>query len=198
MTRAARILQGAVAVLVVMGVGALAYVAYAVVDAQAYQTRARARLVVEASLPMPVARVRQEGDPLGEIYSARIGLHAVIAEGESAAVLRRAVGHVTGTRLPGEVGNVVLAAHRDTFFRPLRNIRVGDIITVTDGGGAVHYEVEWTAVVPPDALSVLDPTEDRTLTLITCHPFSLVGEAPDRFVVRARAMTAAAQMAGDI
>jgi len=86
----------------------------------------------------------------------------------------------------------VLAAHRDTWFRPLRHIRVGDVITVAAAGGTVDYAVEWTAVVPPEALGVLDPTDGRTLTLITCHPFSFVGAAPDRFIVRARARSGSA------
>ena len=101
------------------------------------------------------------------------------------------------TPAPGESGNIALAAHRDTLFRPLRQIRAGDVITVTAGGREVHYEVEWTAVVAPDALEVLEPTECRTLTLITCHPFSFVGAAPNRFVVRARAVSAGVRVVPD-
>jgi sortase A len=187
-----RLAHAAAAVFAAIGGCALAYVALVVVDARVYEAQARARLALAvASAPPPASPPRREGDLLGEIHSARIGLRAVIAEGDSPAVLRRAVGHVADTPAPGESGNVALAAHRDTLFRPLRHVQVGDVITVTTGGREVHYEVEWTAVVAPDALEVLEPTDGHALTLITCHPFSFVGAAPNRFVVRARARHAA-------
>jgi sortase A len=80
----------------------------------------------------------------------------------------------------------VLAGHRDSFFRPLRNIRTGDEITLTVGGGDAIYDVEWTSIVSPSALWVMQPTDANTLTLVTCYPFSFVGAAPNRFIVRAR------------
>lgn len=186
-----RVADAAAAVFAAIGVCALAYVALVLIDARVYEAQARARLAA-SGVPPPATHPRREGDLLGEIHSARIGLSAVIVEGESPAVLRRAVGHLADTPAPGESGNVALAAHRDTLFRPLRHVRVGDLITVTTGGREVHYEVEWTAVVAPDALEVLEPTDGHTLTLITCHPFSFVGAAPNRFVVRARARQASA------
>jgi sortase A len=88
--------------------------------------------------------------------------------------------------LPGQQGNVVLDGHRDTFFRPLRNIRQGDTITLKTLDGDFQYQVESTAVVPPTDIQVLQASSERTLTLITCFPFYYVGSAPDRFIVRAR------------
>ena len=185
-----RLVQSAALLFLAAGLYGFGYVAYALDDARRFQREGRARLVVEARLPAPAARVRQPGDVLGEIRSDRIGLSAVIAEGDSDDVLRRAVGHVMDTPAPGEPGNIALAAHRDTFFRPLEDVRVGDIITITAGGRDVHYEVEWTKVVSPYDISVLDPTREPTLTLITCHPFGFIGNAPNRFIVRARARDA--------
>jgi sortase A len=80
----------------------------------------------------------------------------------------------------------VLAGHRDTFFRPLKDVRVGDRIMLATRDGEFEYLVESTAVVPPSSVEVLEPTGGRTLTLITCYPFSYLGAAPDRFIVRAR------------
>ena len=108
-----------------------------------------------------------------------------MAEGESFETLEHAVGHVTDTAQPGEDGNVVLAGHRDTIFRPLRHVRVGDLITVKTLDGDFDYEVASTRIVPPTDLSPLDATGGQTLTLITCYPFYFVGSAPERFIVRA-------------
>jgi sortase A len=80
----------------------------------------------------------------------------------------------------------VLAGHRDTFFRPLKRSRKGDAITLKTGTGDFEYLVEWTAVVRPTDLEAIQATNERSLTLITCLPFSFVGPPPDRFVVRAR------------
>jgi sortase A len=181
-----RAVNVAASVLFATGISLLAYVTYVAADAHAFQKHARSELAVSAGRPVPARRALREGDLLGEIHSARIGLRAVIVEGESDGILARGVGHIAGTATPGEPGNVGLAAHRDTFFRPLRNIRVGDVITVTAGGRETNYAVEWTVIVSPDVVTVLEPTDGRTLTLVTCHPFEYVGNAPNRFIVRAR------------
>lgn len=122
---------------------------------------------------------------VGRIEVPRLGLSAIVREGVDDATLRRAVGHVPDTALPGEAGNAALAAHRDTFFRPLKHIRKGDRINVTTPDGAHEYRVTETRVVAPDDVSVLAPTMNPTLTLVTCYPFNFVGTAPKRFVVRA-------------
>jgi sortase A len=116
----------------------------------------------------------------------RLGLKVIVVQGDSPRILRRAVGHIRETALPGESGNVALTGHRDTFFRPLRNIRSGDEITFKTVDAEVHYQVKSTAIVPPSDISVLQPTSEPTLTLITCFPFYYVGAAPNRFIVRAR------------
>ena len=178
-------------VLLATGLIALGYAAYVVADAYTYQATERKRFeqatndaaVVPAS---NVVTALLEGEVIGEIQIRRLGLTAVVAQGESAATLRRAVGHLSDTALPGELGNVVLAGHRDTFFRPLKGVRPGDAITLKTQEGDFEYLVESSAVVRPSNIEVLEPSGGRTLTLITCFPFSYVGSAPDRFIVRAR------------
>jgi sortase A len=122
---------------------------------------------------------------VGRIEVARLGIRAIVREGVDDGTLLRAVGHVPDTALPGEPGNAALAAHRDSFFRPLRHVRTGDRITVTTPDGVHEYRVTDTRVVPPEDVSVLAPTPQPTLTLVTCHPFDFVGAAPNRFIVRA-------------
>ena len=127
-------------------------------------------------------------DPLvlGRIEIPRIGVQAIVREGDDDTTLAVAVGHVPGTARPGERGNVALAGHRDSFFRALRNIRVNDVIRFRTPGGPIEYRVESTEVVGPRETRVLASTGESVLTLVTCYPFGFLGRAPKRFVVHAR------------
>jgi sortase A len=109
----------------------------------------------------------------------------MILEGTDNRTLRRGVGHIPYTALPGQRGNVGIAGHRDTFFRGLRNIARNDEITLTTLEGTFRYDVDFSEVVEPNDTEVLDPSSDATLTLVTCYPFSYVGPAPKRLIVRA-------------
>jgi sortase A len=122
---------------------------------------------------------------IGRMAIQRLGVSVVVVEGTSNHLLRRAVGHIMGTALPGQSGNVGIAGHRDTFFRPLRNIQRDDIITIATVHAEYRYRVVSIAVVKPDNLTVLNSAGNETLTLVTCYPFYFVGYAPDRFIVRA-------------
>ena len=125
------------------------------------------------------------GSPLGRMEISSIGLAVMIMEGTDGRTLRHAVGHIPGTPLPGQQGNVALAGHRDTFFRALRNIHKEDEITLTTLHGSYRYRVDSTQVIGPGDTQVLRPTADDSLTLVTCYPFYFVGPAPKRFIVRA-------------
>jgi LPXTG-site transpeptidase (sortase) family protein len=122
---------------------------------------------------------------LGRIEIPTIGLAAMILEGTDARTLRRAVGHISGTPLPGQQGNVAITGHRDTFFRPLLKIRKDDEIRLTTLSGSYRYLVDSIKVVDPEDTEVLDNSDDAILTLVTCYPFYFVGPAPKRFIVRA-------------
>jgi sortase A len=124
--------------------------------------------------------------PLGRIEIASIGLTAMIQEGTSNRTLQRGVGHITGTALLGKSGNVGLAGHRDTFFRKLRDIQAGDDIKLTTLTGSVLYRVDLISIVEPEDSGVLRDSGENILTLVTCYPFSYIGPAPKRFIVRAR------------
>jgi len=123
---------------------------------------------------------------IGRIDIPRLGVSTIIKEGEDASTLRLAVGHIRGTALPGAAGNMGLAGHRDTFFRRLEHIAIGDVIRLAAPEGSFTYVVERTSVVQPDDVWVLDPTPEPALTLVTCFPFAYVGSAPERFIVHAR------------
>jgi len=127
-------------------------------------------------------------DPLaiGELTIARLGLDVVMREGVDESSLRKAVGHLPTSALPGEAGNVVLLGHRDTFFRPLRGIARGDVVRVRTAGGSFNYHVESVQVTEPDWPGAVERTREPVVTLITCFPFEYIGSAPRRFIVRAR------------
>ena len=126
-----------------------------------------------------------EGSTIGRIEIPRLGVSAVIRAGSDARTLRLAVGYIPGTALPGEKGNVGLAGHRDTFFRKLRDINPDDEIRVTTKDGVFRYFVQRTNIVQPGDVWVLDATGYPALTLVTCYPFTYIGSAPQRFIVRA-------------
>jgi sortase A len=167
----------------------LGYCAYTLLDARLYQQHEKQAFeAITRSAPArgpALAKLAARRSVVGEIEIRRVGISAIIAEGDDRHTLRRAVGHVPGTALPGQPGNVVLAAHRDTLFRPLRKIHKGDVIAVATWTGSYRYRVESIRVVAPGNIRVLEPTKQPTLTLVTCFPFYFVGSAPKRFVVRA-------------
>lgn len=128
---------------------------------------------------------------VGRIEIPRIGLRAILLEGTSKTCLRRAVGHIEGTALPGEPGNAAFAGHRDTFFYPLKSIRKDDVIRIQTLDGTFTYRVDSVSIVAPDATEVLKPTATPTLTLVTCYPFNYIGPAPSRYIVQASETSAA-------
>jgi sortase A len=189
-----RVLRAAYYVFLAAGIVALGYAAYAVLDLYWYQgvETSKFETVSANAEPHPVEAVPiAEGGVIGEIEVPRLRLKAIIVQGDSEKLLRRSVGHLPETALPGEAGNVALASHRDGLFRPLRNVRPGDTITLKTRDHEFQYQVEWTAVVPPAAVRVIQPTSEPALTLVTCFPFYCVGAAPERFVVRARKISVA-------
>ncbi len=128
---------------------------------------------------------------LGRIEIPRLQIQAIVAEGSDARTLERAVGHVSSTASPGSPGNCGLAGHRDTFFRGLGRVRADDLVRFVTPERTFTYQVEWSRVVEPRRVDMLDSTSAPSLTLVTCFPFRFVGRAPRRFVVRARQIEAA-------
>jgi sortase A len=127
----------------------------------------------------------------GRLELPRLGLSVMVFEGATAGILQVGAGHVANAGAHTGRENIVVAAHRDTFFRPLRNIRRSDFIILTTPTGAARYMVVSTEIAAPSKIQVLHPTPDPELTLITCYPFYYVGPAPKRFIVHARRLTAA-------
>jgi sortase A len=179
-------------VLVAIGCGCITVVGINLAGAASFQQAAG--LALESQLTSPAPGGLPNSDPfpvlenglIGRLEIPRLHMSVIVMEGDDDETLARAVGHMRGTAFPGESGNAVLAGHRDTFFRPLKNLREGDEIRMVTTRGAFSYRVSGTEIVGPNDVSVLDPTPTRSLTLVTCYPFTYVGPAPERFIIHAR------------
>jgi sortase A len=168
-----------------IGASALFAVGYAWSSAQTAQLRGAEELRELIQAPPKQPRDMREGSLVGQLDIPRLHLSAVVFDGTSESTLDRGVGHLSTSAQPDADGNIVLAAHRDTFFRPLRGVRRGDAITLITPHRELHYRVRSTEIVEPSDLTVIQPTTNDTLTLITCYPFSFIGAAPQRFIVHA-------------
>lgn len=186
--------------LVIVGAMCLLWAGATSLSALVYQAEQRAsleRLAPDLDQPRAdrrphaVAAPVEASAPIGRLEISRIGLSVVVAEGDDENTLRVAVGHLPDTPLPWQEGNSALAGHRDSFFRPLRRIEVGDDIRLATRQGTLRYRVTRHTVVDPDDLWVLEPSPAAALTLITCYPFDYVGSAPRRFIVHAKRIASA-------
>jgi sortase A len=180
--------------LIAFGLACMVFYAGATLQSALYQRRAKAEIeqLISARettiIPkMPDAeRSLVPGELIGRIEIPRLKLSAAVAEGDDEATLGKAVGHLPETPLPWHRrGNVAFAAHRDGLFRGLKGIRIDDDVRVVTPRGEYFYRVRKTHIVDPDDVWVLEPTPRPSITLITCYPFSFVGNAPQRFIVQA-------------
>lgn len=170
--------------LAMFGAVCLGFCAFAYLDAWWLDQRIEIHGLDEASAT-GAAAPREPGAVVGRVRIPRLDIDAVVLEGTEASTLRRAVGRISSTRLPWESGTVGLAAHRDSFFRALRRIEVGDLVQLATGHGTWTYRVTSLDVVDPGDARVLDDRDRPALVLVTCYPFDFIGPAPRRFVVHA-------------
>ena len=189
-TRMQELLRWSQRLLYISGILALGYVGFTLLDAGLYEASARRTLESQIKAEKQPHEIQprpaiKPGDLLGRLDIPRLGLSVAVLQGTRSRMLRLGTGHIEGTPLPGEAGNSGIAGHRDTFFRGLKDIRKNDEIQFQAATGLIRYEVDWVKVVAPDDLSVLAPSTESALTLVTCYPFYFVGPAPKRFVVRA-------------
>ena len=154
------------------------------VDVAAQATFNNATTDVHKTLAQPGSSL------VGRLEIPKLGVSLVVLEGAASKTLRVGLGHVSGTSLPGQPGNVVIAGHRDTFFRPLRNIKIGDEVSVETTAHTYCYQVRSFEIVDPRNVNALRFHNKDELTLITCYPFSYIGPAPKRFVVHAEPVLA--------
>jgi len=176
--------------LFLLGALTVSYVGLMLLHARNYQEVAMSALAGqmqagEPSKVMPSRSVAKEGDVLGRIEIQRLGMMVAIVQGTTSRTLGVGVGHIAGTALPGEPGNIGIAGHRDTYFRALKDIHLGDEIRIQTATSLSRYKVDTVRIVSPDDIGVLAPSAASAITLVTCYPFHFIGAAPQRFVVHA-------------
>jgi sortase A len=123
--------------------------------------------------------------PLAVLSIPRIGIEVPVFDGTDDLTLNRGAGRILGTAKPGQSGNIGIAAHRDGFFRALKDIRSGDRIELRAQGDDFLYAVDEIEIVQPSDVTVLRNRPSPSLTLVTCYPFYFVGDAPQRYIVHA-------------
>jgi len=146
----------------------------------------------EPTPPKPAPPVR--GAWLARIEAPEVRLAATVLEGSDDKTLDRGAGHIEDTAMPGEEGNIGIAGHRDTVFRPVRKLHVGDEIHLATRDHTYHYRVAKTLIVKPEDVYVLDPGPRPLLTLVTCYPFEFLGHAPKRYIVQAELVDTEARL----
>lgn|SRR5262245_37476616 len=175
-----RVLLCIEATLVVVGVALAVWSAATLMEAR------RTRSLPIEPVRVTMARAAPErGTVIGRIDIPSLQISTPVLEGTDDETLRRGSGHIEDTPFPGEPGNIGIAGHRDTIFRPLERVKIGDELLLTTAGRVYRYRIVKTSIVMPEEVSVLDPTERPALTLVTCYPFWFVGHAPRRFIVSA-------------
>lgn len=169
----------------ILGILTLGYWVSVYFEADAYQKKGLREFGSTVAPLRHPAHYPSVGSGIAILSIPRLGMSSLVVEGTDDDELKVAPGHIPGTGFPGSAGNIGIAGHRDTFFRPLRNIQMGDMITLATRERKFQYRVVSTQVVRPRDVGVLNRTAQETLTLVTCYPFSFVGSAPKRFVVHA-------------
>jgi LPXTG-site transpeptidase (sortase) family protein len=134
-------------------------------------------------------RYREElvtSELLGILEIPQIDVKVAIFDKATETHLNKGVARVLGTSSLAGEGNLSIAGHRDSFFRNLGQLVVGDEMKVNDmKGNTFTYQVVKSWIVKPTDTHVLNKTENSSITLITCYPFYFVGSAPERYILRA-------------
>jgi len=191
-------LRGLAILLLIVGLGFIGYSGYQIWDTKQEQQAALEevdRIFAQASKDFVFDEVGKEvqfdadvGDKIGKLLIPKIDANLPIVEGVDEKELKQGVGHYGGTSFPMQPGQIVLSGHRDTVFRRMAEIELGDELIVQMPYGEVTYIIEETEIVSADDLTVIRPEnyDEEVLTLTTCYPFRFIGDAPDRFIVYAK------------
>jgi sortase A len=177
-------------ILLLSGALAVGYVALVLIGASLYQEDAG--IILDKQIHADAGhttvlprKAPKEGDILGRMEIPKFGTSVIVLEGTTSRTLRLGAGHIKGTALPGEPGNIAIAGHRDTYFRVLKDIRNDDEILLQTASGSTKYKVDSIQITDPKDGAIVSDATESGLTLVTCYPFYYIGAAPERYVVHA-------------
>ncbi|WP_067727077.1 class D sortase [Oceanobacillus damuensis] len=129
--------------------------------------------------------IPETGETVGLLHIPKLESDLPIVEGTHEDELAKGVGHYAGTAYPLQNEQIVLSGHRDTVFRRMGELEIGDILTIQLPYGDFSYEITKTQIVDADDRTIIVPHDEEVLTLTTCYPFSFIGNAPDRYIITA-------------
>jgi sortase A len=155
------------------------------IESRVGQTVAASEMKTAPPVDRAVEVTPRPGEAIAKLKIPRLSTELYVVEGDNTPELRRGPGHITGTAMPGGNGNCVIAGHRDTHFRVLKDIRQGDDVVLETRTGQFLYRITSTHIVSPNNTDPLRRTAAPELSLVTCYPFYYVGDAPKRFIVQA-------------
>ncbi|TYS62043.1 class D sortase [Bacillus infantis] len=165
---------------------------------EALEAAKRTLPIKEAALPSkerpaekPIIPVFKTGDIIGILEIPALKAELPIIEGTDEEELEKGVGHYAGTVFPGQKDQILLSGHRDTVFRKIGELKMGDELVVKMPYGDFTYEIIDSFIVDADDTTVIKPTApEEILTLSTCYPFYFVGSAPERYILTAKRVEA--------
>lgn len=189
-----RFLQIFSAILLIAGIGLVAFAVSEIFhgEQQVKKARAEAEQLLEkhknADRELTVDDFQFEvGDVIGNLYIPKLDRELPIIEGTDPEELEKGVGHLRESALPTQNDQILLSGHRDTVFRNFDQLELGDTFVVKLPYGTFEYEIYDTEIVSADDTTVIRSTApDEILTVTTCYPFYYIGNAPERFVFYAK------------
>ena len=123
--------------------------------------------------------------PVGKLIIPKINFDKIIIEGAHDGSMDYGSSHLIHTPLPGEKGNCVIAGHRDTFFRDLHILNLGDSLYLEGKNHSGWYKIKNIEICNTDDIRLIKDFQIRALTLVTCYPFNFIGAAPKRYIIQA-------------
>jgi sortase A len=122
--------------------------------------------------------------PVARLSIPSLNYSKVVLEGINNESLAFGPAHLSLSSSPGEEGNIVIMGHRDSFFRELEDVKIGQTIKLESLSRVQSYTVSDIEVVSPEDTFIIQEASGERITLITCYPFDYIGAAPERYVVR--------------
>jgi sortase A len=123
------------------------------------------------------------GEKFADLIIDKASINIPVFHGDSEEQLLKGAGHYSGSRFPGEGDNVVLAGHRNSVFKGLKDVAKGDTVTINTTYGTYVYKISEIKITKGNDNSIVQPLGSDKLTLYTCYPFDYIGNAPNRYVV---------------